>query len=84
METTIAFAHAAPVAITTRTFAITGDLCGYVGATVNPGTWQSLQAECVRRYGGTWHFDAEQSGDGWHITHLHARPGDDGADPEAA
>ncbi len=69
----VAIAHAAPVAIT-------GDLCGYVGATVDAGTWQALQAECTRRYGDLWHFDAEATGDGWHITHLHACPGDDGAD----
>ena len=56
-----------------------GDLCGYVGQDVDGATWAALQAECRRRHGDTWRFDAEQRGDGWHITHLHARPGDVGA-----
>ena len=71
----VAIAHAAPVAIT-------GDLCGYIGATVDAGTWQALQTECTRRYSDLWHFDAEPRGEGWHITHLHACPGADGADLE--
>lgn len=64
-----------PASAATSPQATIGDLCDYVGRDVGAATWRALQAECTRRYGATWHFDADANGDTWHVTRLHATYG---------
>ncbi|TXG77453.1 hypothetical protein E6Q11_02705 [Candidatus Dojkabacteria bacterium] len=51
-----------------------GDLTDYVGQDIDAPTWAALQAECHRRYDGLWTMRADQTGQGYHVTGLHAKP----------
>lgn len=50
------------------------DITDYVGATVDPDTWQWLQAEVQRRYAGSWTLYADPVGREFMIRRLTAKP----------
>lgn len=51
-----------------------GDLTDYIGQDIDAHTWAALQAECQRRYAGSWTMRADQTGQGYHVTGLQAKP----------
>lgn len=53
-----------------------GDLTDYIGQDIDAPTWAAVQAETQRRYNGLWTMRADQTGDHYHVTGLHAQPPD--------